>query len=331
MAAPDHYCIPERPANKFQLLGRFRQEANPDKFHRETIEQLNNLRFIFMELGIDVVVLPAKEGLDDLVFEADSYIPLQIQDPETGVIQDIIILSKFAHADRQKEVEHHRQYLEKHWPNAKFIEAPFNLEGTGDHVYDNFRGVIWAGSPPCEKAGDIAAGRTDPRAHKWLQDVTGIPVIGLEMVEPFFHVDTALAPLPSGHMVVYPNGFSAESYDLFKQRAFRDYGLDPDKYLIEADAEDAQKYACNLQCFGEDIVMPECSQELQDRLHNIGYNVHTTPMDNLIASGGGVHCCTNRWDVRHITGGLAAKTGIALPKWYQQILSGKATSDEGNT
>ena len=104
---------------------------------------------------------------------------------------------------------------------------------------------------------------------------------------------------------------SAEAFEEMQQKAFDRYGLPRNEYLIEVSESDAVKFACNLRCIGDTIVMPTCSRALQNRLIETGYKVITTDMSHFIQSGGAVHCVTNNINETRVKGGYVAKLRLA--------------------
>ena len=96
---------------------------------------------------------------------------------------------------------------------------------------------------------------------------------------------------------------SEEAFEKMQQNAFDRFGLDRAEYLIEVSKEDAAAYACNGRCVNDTVVMPECSEELQEKLRTHGYDVITTDMSQFIHTGGAIHCVTNNINETRIPGG----------------------------
>ncbi len=307
MADPSFYAIEKpfddghAPANDFSIQGYEEYAKDPEAFTEKAKEQWTQLRDIFNRLGVQTVVMPSEPGKVDQVFTADPSLTLRTKKGKL-----VTISSRFSNEGRQQEVED-QLALFRQEADRITIAAPYQMEGTGDNVYDPFRDIFWSGYTKTPGREGAASGRSDIRAHKTLSNATGVEVISLEVQQPFFHIDTSLAPLPSGHIVCYKGGMSDEAFEKMQQNAFDRYGLPRDKYMIEVSESDAAAYACNLRCVGDTIVMPTCSQELQDKLKDIGYDVITTDISQFIHTGGGVHCLTNNINETRIPGGYISQ------------------------
>lgn len=127
---------------------------------------------------------------------------------------------------------------------------------------------------------------------------------------PFFHIDTSMTPLTNGHIIAYKDGMKQEAFEKLIREGFKRYSMNPDEYLILVDKKDADAYACNLRCVGNTVIMPTCSDELQDRIREKGYDVVTHNMSQFIYDGGAMHCLTNNLNERRITGGTCVQHGF---------------------
>jgi N-dimethylarginine dimethylaminohydrolase len=307
------YADGHAPANDFSVKGYEEYSKDPEAFVAKARQQWTRLRDVFNQLGAKVVVMKAKPHQPDQVFTTDPSLSLKTAD---GTL--ITIFSRFSNEGRQQEVADQAAFLEKNAAGSILLNAHFRTEG-GDNVYDRFRDVFWSGYTRSPGRDGAASGRSDIRAHKALSQATGVEVVDIEVKEPFFHIDTSLAPLPDGHIVCYRGGMSDEAFEEMQRKAFDRYGLDRKEYLIEVSKEDAAAYACNLRCVGKTIVMPTCSRELQDKLTGIGYKVITLEMSQFIYTGGAVHCLANNINETRIPGGTirqqkAGKLAVAKPR-----------------
>ena len=311
MADPEFFAIEKpyedghAPANDFSVNGYEEYAKDPEAFVAKAREQWTKLRDIFNQLSVKTVVMNADPKNPDQVFTADPSLSFKT---EQG--QLITIFSRFSNENRQAEVDNQVAFFETKKPGNVLINSHFRTEGTGDNVYDPFRDVFWSGYTNTPGREGATSGRSDKRAHNTLSYATGVEVISLEVRKPFFHIDTCLAPLPSGHVVCYKGGMSEADFEKMQKNAFDRFGLPRHEYLIEVSESDAAKLACNLRCVGNTIVMPECSQDLQNKLTEIGYKVITTDMSQFIHTGGAVHCLTNNINETRIKGGYAKKQGL---------------------
>ncbi len=313
MCPPDFYEIREPDlavgaANDFEVKGFREYQKSPKKFRREANAQWKDLKRTLVSLGAQVVEITPDRNCPDLVFTADptlSVIGNGWDLRRANQPKSITLLSRFSNENRQTEVAINAAFFERNLPNRPIVESYYRTEGTGDNVYDAFRDVFWSGYCQQPDRSCAASGRSDLRAHEALKATTGIEVVSLPVSRPFFHIDTSLAPLSKGHIVFYEKGISPKALQFFKKRAFGDYDLPINDYLIPVTKEDAEKLACNLVCLNGTVVIPECSNDLQERIRKAGYEVVTRDVSRFIAAGGAIHCLTNNINQHRVPGGLS--------------------------
>lgn len=306
MCPPEGYAIPAPNseaghANDFAIQGYAEYKKSPVKFRKEAVRQWMGLKKIFNDLGVITVEMQPQENQPDLVFTADP--SLSFQD-RAGKL--MTIFSRFSNEERQVEVAAHSAFFEREIPERPLVSAHYRIEGTGDNVYDPTRDLFWSGYTHTAGRHNAAAGRSDQRAHAALQQLTGVEVVSLAVKRPFFHIDTSLGVLSRGHLLVYKEGMQPLAYQKMLVNAFDRFGLKRDEFLIEVSEADAAKYACNLRCVGNTVIMPEVSHELQERIRSKGYQVITTNLSHFIYSGGSVHCLTNNINEHRVLGGIFA-------------------------
>ncbi|HXW24982.1 MAG TPA: hypothetical protein VEK73_09560, partial [Xanthobacteraceae bacterium] len=107
----------------------------------------------------------------------------------------------------------------------------------------------------------------------------------------FYHVDTALSPLPGGELVYYPGAFTAAGRAAIAART------SPAQRLAIG-AEDAGLLAANAVAVGDALVMPGCTDALRDALEARGYRVIAVPLCAFQYGGGAAFCLTLRLDRR---------------------------------
>lgn len=267
-------------------------------------------------IDTDMIDMP-HEKMHDLVYMADQHCSIYtVKKNEDGeiTITYYLMLSNFANLSRQAEVDIQAYYLQQNfaqtkaqYPNLNFqmIEQAFDYKSEGgDYRYSAFHGVMMIGNR-ADGAVDPKGGRTDIRAHKQFHELTNIPILSLEVSEPYFHLDTVLAPLWKGHMIVYPDGMSKESYSRLRHEAFEKYGLDPNEYCIEVSQADAENFACNAVVTGVNtILIPKVSDELVQRISAKGYNVEMIDVSEFIKGAGALNCMKCDSNMVHIPGGL---------------------------
>ncbi|GGZ27746.1 dimethylargininase [Streptomyces poonensis] len=152
----------------------------------------------------------------------------------------------------------------------------------------------------CEGEGDLVpAGRwvlagtgfrTTREAHREAQEFFGVPVISLQLVNPYFyHLDTALFVLGDGtggddaNIAYYPEAFSPGSREVLAR-------LYPDAVL--ATREDALAFGLNSVSDGRHVFISPRAEQLAGRLARQGYVPVPVDLSELHKAGGGIKCCT---------------------------------------
>ena len=221
--------------------------------------------------------MPPAAGLPDLVFTANSAV----------VLDRKVLLARFRHPERQAEEAHYEaafRRLQAHGLIDTVTRLPdgLTLEGAGDCVFDQSRGVFWMGYGP----------RSDLRARTTIADTFGTDVAAIELADPrFYHMDTALCPLSGGELLYVPGAFTAAGRVEIEARV-------APQDRIEVAHKDAVRLAANAVCVGNDLVMPGCGARLRATLEERGYHVRVTPLRAFLRSGGAAFCLTLRLD-RH--------------------------------
>jgi len=316
MCSPDYYEIrPPHPeagfCNDFVVQGYKEYSANPVVFRKQAQKQWKALCAIFKAAGVEVVEIEPNEKSTGQVFTADPSLSIVSKNENNGTLSAVTILSRFSNEERQTEVEDTANFFEKKTADRPLVQSHYRFEGTGDNVYDSFRDVFWSGYVVNPSRKTASSGRSDLRAHKALSALTGVDVISLAVKRPFFHIDTAMAPLSKGHIVCFEDGMQPEAFKKLKAEAFDRFGLCSDDYLIPVSSDDAKKYGCNLVSFGDLVVMPDCSASLKGAISRAGYEVVTTDMSRFIYCGGAIHCVVNNINQRRIVGGTALAHGYS--------------------
>jgi N-dimethylarginine dimethylaminohydrolase len=230
-----------------------------------------------LELGAQVELVPAAAGVPDLVFTANAAV----------VLNGKALLARFRHPERQAEEPHFEsmfrtlQYRGQIDSVHKLPEGVM-LEGAGDCVWDDTRNMFWMGYGP----------RSDLAARDIVAAEFGMQATALELADPrFYHMDTALCPLPGGELIYFPEAFAPAG-----QAAIRDRVAARDR--IEIAADDAEKLAANAVAIDDNVVVSDCSDRLRRTLAERGYRVRTTPLTSFLRSGGSAFCLALRLDRR---------------------------------
>jgi N-dimethylarginine dimethylaminohydrolase len=229
--------------------------------------QWSQIRDTYLRLGHDVQLIDPQPGLPDMVFAANS----------GTVIDGRVLGARFRAPERAPEADFYRRWFLDHGYRDVFMPERIN-EAEGD--------LVWTGQLLLAGTGF----RTDPAAHGEAQEVLGVPVVSLRLVDPrYYHLDTALfvlsetTPTDRGRIAYFPDAFSPGS-----QRALR--RLFPDAVL--ASAEDAACFGLNGVSDGRNVLLPTEATGLAERLAARGYEPVFVDISELRKAGGGPKCCT---------------------------------------
>jgi N-dimethylarginine dimethylaminohydrolase len=206
-------------------------------------------------------------GLLDMVFAANS----------GTVVHGRVLGARFRAPQRTPEADHFRRWFLDHGYRDVVMPTAVN-EAEGDFA--------WTGQFLLAGTGF----RTDPAAHAEAQEVLGVPVVSLQLVDPrYYHLDTALFVLQeatadrTAHVAYYPEAFSPGSQRVLAR-------LFPDAVL--GTAADAECLGLNGVSDGRNVVLPIEATHLAERLINEGYDPTFVDISELRKSGGGPKCCT---------------------------------------
>jgi N-dimethylarginine dimethylaminohydrolase len=223
--------------------------------------QWEALRETYLKLGHAVDVIAPEPDLPDMVFAANGGL----------VIGGRALGARFAYAERRGEGPAYLRWF--HRADFKEIAEPVHVnEGEGDFLV----------------VGDtVLAGtgfRTDPGAHAEVQELFGLPVVSLQLVDPhYYHLDTALAVLDDDNVAYYPEAFSPGSRQVLRR-------LFPD--AVVASAQDAAVLGLNAVSDGRNVVLAQDATGLIAQLAERGYNPIGVDLSELLKGGGGPKCCT---------------------------------------
>jgi len=224
------------------------------------ISQWEALRDTYRDLGHTVDVVEPVAGLPDMVFAANGGL----------IVNGAAIVARFKHAEREGESVAYAEWMTRRGHSPAFTRHV--NEGQGDLLVVG--GLILAGT----------GFRTDPRAHQEVADITGMPVITLELVDPrFYHLDTALTVLDDTTVSYYPPAFS-ESSRLRLQELFPD--------AITVGTADAYALGLNAVSDGKHVVHPQQAAGYAEQLYQAGFDPIGVDLSELLKGGGSVKCCT---------------------------------------
>jgi N-dimethylarginine dimethylaminohydrolase len=274
MCRPEHFGVVYE-INPWMKAKDWKAEehALAEQARREWI----GLRHTLAELGAEIELVPAASGVPDLVFTANSAV----------VLDRKALLARFRYPQRRGEESHYKEAFRTLQARGlidlvRILPEGLFLEGAGDCVWDSHRNLFWLGYGP----------RSDAAAAAVVERMFEVEVLALELCDPrFYHLDTALCPLPRGEIMYVPSAFTREGRTLIREKA----GATP---CIEIGVTDACQLAANAVCVAETLVMSACSPPLRETLEEHGYRVVVTPLGAFLRSGGAAFCLTLRLDLR---------------------------------
>jgi N-dimethylarginine dimethylaminohydrolase len=271
MCPPEHFAV-SYAINPWMDPQRW---ARDKRAHMAATREWNALHDKLIELGAAVELMPAAPGVPDLVFTANAAV----------VLDRRALLARFRHEERRREEPHFAATFRALQARGlidelRSLSPEMVLEGAGDCVYDGSRDLFWMGHGP----------RSDRAAAAVVSDTFAREVVALELADPrFYHMDTALCPLPGGEVMYLPGAFAADALrEMHARVALSD--------RIEIVVEDGCQLAANAVCVGRTILLSTASNALCDQLHRRGYEVAKTPLGSFLRSGGSAFCLTLRLD-----------------------------------
>lgn len=230
--------------------------------------QWEQLLGVLLDCGASVELVEPQAGVPDLVFTANAAL----------ICERVAIVSTFRHPERRAEEPRYRDRLMSLGFAATTVDGAY-FEGAGDALYDRRLPLLYVGH----------GWRSDHASIAQLEALCGIRVMPLRLVDArFYHLDTCLCPLASGHVLAFMDAFSHKSQALLR----RTLG----EYLIEVDETDALAFACNAVETDDAIVLHAASAPLRHRLEREGYRVVETDLSDFHKAGGSAKCLTLKLD-----------------------------------
>lgn len=256
MCPPDHFHV-NYAINPWM-------KGNEDQVSQsEAMEQWQALRDLVSRFARVELITP-QPGVPDMVFTANA----------GTVCDDRVIVSRFAHRERQPEEPHFEAWFREQGFHVYTLPETVKYEGAGDSLFDRGGDWLWAG----------AGFRTDAASWDYLRDYLEVEVAPLTLVdERFYHIDTCLCPLSGGWLMYYPGAYDVASNELINQRV-------PAERQIRVSEQEAADFSCNAINLGSEIIMHHCSDRLRGVLEEAGFRVHTTPLTEFLKAGGSAKC-----------------------------------------
>lgn len=252
MAAPSFFAVE-------YVINPWMDTSTPVDAGR-ALSQWEELRQTYTDLGHAVELVEPVAGLPDMVYAANGGL----------IVNGRAVVARFAHAERAGESVAHSEWMSVN--GYLPVETRHVNEGQGDLLVVG--SIILAGH----------GFRTDRRAHDEIAEYLGMPVIGLELVDPrFYHLDTALAVLDDNTIAYYPPAFAERSRAQLIE-------LFPD--AIEVASADAYVLGLNVVSDGLNVVLPAAATGFAEQLRQNGFRPVGVDLSELLKGGGSVKCCT---------------------------------------
>jgi N-dimethylarginine dimethylaminohydrolase len=270
MTDPGHFDV------SYVINPWMRPDAWASHRKAEAIAASAALRSAVEAAGGQVTMIPAVEGLPDLVFPANAAV----------VLDGKALLARFRCPERQGEEAPFRAAFERLKAQGlidEIVELPQGVdhEGAGDGLWDETRRLFWTGH--------------GQRSHREAGDAIiaafGQQVVALELATPqFYHLDTCFRPLTGGAVLYYPPAFTPAALAAIEAH------VAPTDRII-ATEEDAAAFCVNAVCIGRTVVMARAPAALRQRLEARGFTLVEVDLDPFILSGGAAFCMTLRLDL----------------------------------
>ena len=168
-----------------------------------------------------------------------------------------------------------------------FRDQGFDIVTLDDDPYEGEGDTLLAYDPQSDDIPVLWAGygmRSTLEALDALAGQLPVQLVPLRLVDSrFYHLDTCFYPLPGGRVVYYPVAFDESSLIEIRRRV-------PAERRIEVTEVDALQFTCNAVRIGSTLITHHASPELQQRLADWGYDVHTTALDEFMLAGGAAKC-----------------------------------------
>ncbi|NMR20492.1 N-dimethylarginine dimethylaminohydrolase [Cellulomonas fimi] len=264
VATPRHYlmCEPVHYTVSYEINPWMDVTRHTDS--GLAVRQWRVLRDTYLELGHTVETIEPLEGLPDMVYAANG----------ATVIDGVVYSAKFRYPERGAEgPAYQKWFADRGYLTHTAAETN---EGEGDLL--TVGNLVLAGT----------GFRTERASHAEAQELFGLPVVSLQLVDPhYYHLDTALAVLSSDpaapQIAYYPPAFSAGSRKVLEQ-------LFPDAVI--ATSADAAALGLNAVSDGHNVVVAPGAVDLAAALRERGYNPMPVDTSELLKGGGGAKCCT---------------------------------------
>jgi len=252
------------------------KEGRLNKVDKEkALLQWQSLKDTFESLNVKVSVLPAVEGLPDMVFTANQTLPFLKEGSEaSGESKTQIVLSQMNSEKRQDEVNYFNEWAHKNNMETYTYKTQGSFEGMGDALWNYETNEIYGGS----------GFRTSDAVYDEIEKIIDKKIHRLKLVsEDFYHLDTCMAIVNKDTAFVVKEGFDEPSFKFLTTKF---------KNLIEIPLDEAINGFAGNMCAvnGTDIIIQQGNDFTVSKAKELNLKVHEIDTSEYIKSGGSVFC-----------------------------------------
>ncbi len=216
------------------------------------------------------LVEPVDE-LPDMVFTANAAYVFDDKNVKYA------ITSTFRNVQRKGEEAHFEKWFANNGFTTIIPPSPLTFEGAGDCLTGE-DDMAWVGHGFRSTQGAGTFVTSTLHQHQMSTNL-------LELTDArFYHLDTCFCPINNGFVLYFPKAFSEQS-----QNKIVSYY---NGHSIPVTEEDATMFACNAVNIGNTIILNKASDNLKNRLNNIGFKVIEVDLSEFMKSGGAAKCLT---------------------------------------
>jgi N-dimethylarginine dimethylaminohydrolase len=243
-------------------------EGQIDSTNGETVHRQWNEFHDILRKHAEVALLPAVQGLPDLVFTANAAL----------IYREAAVLSNFRCRERQPEAPYFANWLSEDGFKVFTLPPDVCFEGAGDALLDRDTPLLWLGH----------GFRSDLRAKGYLEEITGIEVQPIRLIDPrFYHLDTCFCPLNAGNLLYFPGAFDEASNRVIESRV-------PESNRLALGEQDAIDFACNAVNIGSKVILNNATAVVSAWLADRGFETIRTQMGEFMKAGGSAKCLSLR-------------------------------------
>ncbi len=240
-------------------------------------KQWNTLLEIYQNLKkqghiSEVHILTPVQGLEDMVFCANQVFPFQDKNNNRHVI-----LSNMKYPSRQREVPYFEQFFREKDYQVHTLPKEYCFEGMGDLILHNH--TLFGGY----------GYRTDKNVYAYIQKITQMPVVPLELKNPYFyHLDTCFLPLHDHTLLIVQEAFTSQDIEKLKSH-FYDIFFVPEE-------EAKQYFSLNAHVFTSPLtqkyfaILQKGDTLTKSILQQKNYTIFEVDTSEFMKSGGSVFC-----------------------------------------